>query len=104
MNRSTASAQWISTGCYVGIYVPYWTSKPQRVTGTDGEPIRYRTAADAECAAWRALKAEEDRIEAIRFDPSQTRETPKQWQAVKPKSLAGKRAAAERLFKERAEV
>lgn len=96
-----ATYEWIGPNRYTGIYMPWGCSKPRSVTDEHGKVITFRTPEQAECAAWRALYAEEDRIEAMRFDPAQVRETPRQWAAFRPKSFAGKRAAAESIFRER---
>jgi hypothetical protein len=100
MNCSTAHAQWISAGHYVAVYRTY-TAASQSRRDAKGEPVRYRTPEHAECAAWRALKAAEDRIEAIRFDPAQIKRSPKFWETVRnPKSRAGRKALFDSIFKE----
>jgi hypothetical protein len=105
MNCSTAHAQWISAGHYVAVYRTYRSSQPEHVCDAKGEPVRYRTPEHAECSAWRALKAAEDRIEAIRFDPAQIKRSPKFWETVRnPKSRAGRKALFDSMFKERAEA
>lgn len=69
-----------------------------RVTLTDerGEPARYPTEDKAELAAYRALVAEENRVDALRFDESQAREVPKFYE---PRSSAGKRRFATEQLK-----
>lgn len=96
MNHSTASSQWISTGQYIAVYRTYRSTTQEAVTDARGEPIRYRTAEQAEVAAWRALFAKIERIEAVHLDPAQIK------RPANPKSRIGKRVAADSVFKERA--
>lgn len=98
MNHSTASSQWISTGQYIAVYRTYRSTTQETVTDARGEPIRYRTAEQAEVAAWRALFAKIERIEAVHLDPAQIK------RPAAPKSYAGRKARFEALFRERAEA
>lgn len=97
MNTSTASSQWTGSG-YIGVYSPYWTTRQEKVTDAKGNVLVFHDQFKAECHAWRALKAAEDRIEALRLEPGQIK------LPAKPKSWSGRRAAAEAVFKERAEA
>jgi hypothetical protein len=97
MNHSHATSERHGSQ-YIGIYWTYLSSRTETVTDERGRVRTFTTADAAEVAAWRAMQAAEDRIESLRLDPSQiTRPT-------KPKSTAGRRAAANAVFKERAEA
>jgi hypothetical protein len=69
-----------------------------RVTITDerGEPKAFPTQDKAKIAALESLVAEENRVDALRFDESQARETPKFYE---PRSSAGKRQFATEQLK-----
>lgn len=97
MNRSHAEAQWTGSG-YIGLFSPYWSTRPQKVTDAQGNIRLFHDRIYAECHAWRALQAAEERIEALRFGPGQIS------LPAKPKSFAGKRALAQSVFRERAEA
>lgn len=91
MNRSHAFSSPHGTG-WIGSYRTYLSSRQETVTDERGRPVVFQTADAAECAAWRALRAAEDRIVSLCLAPNQiTRPT-------RPKSFAGRRAAAEAVF------
>lgn len=97
MNHSHATSERHGSQ-YIGIYRTYLSSRTETVTDERGRVRTFQTADAAECAAWRAMQAVEDRIESLRLDASQiTRPT-------KPKSTAGRRAAANELFKQGVEA
>jgi hypothetical protein len=100
MNLSKIEVIHLPTG-YAAYYTAAFKTGRVEVKDAEGNPARFGTYDKAKIAAYDALYAEENKIFAMRHDPSQVKETPTVWQAVRPKSLAGKRAVAERLFKVR---
>lgn len=82
-NRSYAHARWQSTGQWIGVYSPCWTSHEYVVTDDKGNTKHFRSAELAECNAWRRLHE----IEEARFQSFRT---------VAP----DKKAEAERLLRE----
>lgn len=88
MNRSHAFSSPHGTG-WIGSYRTYLSSRQETVTDERGRPVVFADQWEAETRAWRALRAAEDRIESLRIQPNQI---------TRPKSFAGRRAAAEAVF------
>jgi hypothetical protein len=102
MNTSTAFSQWNGSG-YIAIYSPYWTSAQEQVTDERGHIRIFHDRYQAECFAWRALRAAEEQIKAERYDPSKRTGIRPSF-VLQPRSRAGRKALFNSIFKEGAEA
>ena len=94
-NKLTAYAQWSKAGWIAKYYIGHKTD-PQPVTDAKGDAIRYPTEDKAKIAAFEALLAEVNRVEAIHLDPAQIKPCPKVWEA---RSAKGRRLWQEERFR-----
>lgn len=97
-NHSTARARRLPCGKYAADYQTYLDKHPQTVCDARLDPVEYPTEEKATIAAYEALLAAIERVEAIHLDPGQVK------RPAQPKTKAGRFARAESLFKERAET
>lgn len=96
MNTLSISIHW-NHGAWLAFYTPWRTTRPQPVADEHGKPIPLRSEDKAKIAAYEALVAELNRVEAIHIDPDQVKPTPQFWEA---RSRLGKNRNAERALKE----
>lgn len=95
MNTLSVSIHW-NRGAWLAFFTPLQTTRPQPVTDAKGEAIRYPTEDKAKIAAFEALLAEVNRVEAIHLDPAQIKPCPKVWEA---RSAAARKRWAEERFR-----
>lgn len=102
MNTLSVSIHW-NRGAWLAYFTPWQTTRPKPVTDAKGDPVRYPTEDKARIAAFEALLAELNRVEAMQIDPGQIKPCPKVWEQ---RSAAGRKRWAEdqikRMMKESA--
>jgi hypothetical protein len=84
----------------------YWLAgdrEPHTVTDEHGRPIPYRTEQLAQIAAYAALVAAMERVDAVYIPPARPK-TRRQWHVVRPRTKEGRRAMFLSIFKERVEA
>jgi hypothetical protein len=84
-------------------YIIAGDREPHTVTDEHGRPIPYRTEQIAQIAAYAALVAAMERVDAVYIPPARPK-TRRQWHVVRPRTKEGRRAMFLSIFKERVEA
>jgi hypothetical protein len=84
-------------------YVLAGEKEPHTVTDDHGRPVLYRTEQLAQIAAYAALVAAMERVDAVYIQPARPK-TRGQWHVMRPRTKEGRRAMFLSIFKERAET
>lgn len=84
---------------YHAEYILAGEKEPHRLTDEHGRPILHRTEQQAQIAAYAALVAAMERVDAAYIAPARPKAR-RPWHVVRPRSRAGRKALFNSIFRE----